>query len=712
MSKIKVVTFALIFSTLAAFTIMSIGIESAHAATINVTASATDTLNGSDSQCSLREAIININDGASTYADCPNTGTYGTSDTINIPAGTYTTTSSSYNIAKNVSIVGVGAGTTTINGNSLDRVFVIGAYTVSISGVTITGGNTSANYGGGIYNNGTLTIADSIVSGNTSNFEGGGIYTNGSALTVTNSTISGNNAPKAGGIFNWLSTVTVTNSTISGNSATEGDQAGGIYCHGWLYVSNSTISGNSGGTGGGILVYGTATVTNSTISGNSASVAGGGIANRIGGSPPNSLIITNSTISGNSGGGISIGVTATLSNTIVANQTSGSDCSGTITSSGHNLESGTSCGFTGTGDLQNANPLLSALASNGGPTQTMALSGSSPAKDAGDNAICAAAPVNGVDQRGYTRPAGATCDIGAFEYGAVDTTPDAFHFTNQTGVTLNTPITSNTITVSGITAAAAISITGGTYAINGGTYTSASGTVNNGNTVTVQQTSSASYSTMTDATLTIGGVSDTFSVTTKSATTPDPFTFTDRTNVTLNTEYKSNAITVSGLGAASPISVTGGTYSINGGTYTSASGTVSLGNTVKVRKISAGTYSTTKSATLTIGGVSDIFSVTTKSSTTPDPFTFTDRTNVTLNTEYKSNAITVSGLGAASPISVTGGTYSVNGATYTSSSGTVSNGNTVKVRKMSAGTYSTTKSATLTIGGVSDTFSVTTQATP
>ena len=198
-------------------------------------------------------------------------------------------------------------------------------------------------------------------------------------------------------------------------------------------------------------------------------------------------------------------------------------------------------------------------------------------------------------------------------------------------------------------------------------------------------------------------------------TTPNPFTFTDRTNVALSTEFKSNAITVSGINTATPISVSGGTYSVNGAAYTSASSTVSLGNTVKVRKVSAGTYSTTKSAILTIGGVSDTFSVTTMANpvdTTPDAFTFTDRTGVALSTEYKSNAITVSGINAASPISVAGGTYSINGAAYTSVSGTVNLSNTVKVRKVSAGTYSTTKSATLTIGGVSDTFSVTTMATP
>ena len=96
-----------------------------------------------------------------------------------------------------------------------------------------------------------------------------------------------------------------------------------------------------------------------------------------------------------------------------------------------------------------------------------------------------------------------------------DTTPDQFIFNYETGVSLNTMVTSNTITVSGINAAAPISITGGKYSINGGTYTNASGTVNNGDKVTVQQTSSDSYLTTTVATLTIGGVSDTFSVTTK-----------------------------------------------------------------------------------------------------------------------------------------------------------------------------------------------------
>jgi M6 family metalloprotease-like protein len=114
---------------------------------------------------------------------------------------------------------------------------------------------------------------------------------------------------------------------------------------------------------------------------------------------------------------------------------------------------------------------------------------------------------SGTDESGWS-------NIEYSQQECTDTTPDAFTFTDQTNVALNTTVTSNTITVSGICAPAFISITGGTYSINGGVYTSTTGTVSNGDTVTVRQTSSGSYSTTTNATLTIGGVSDTFSVTT------------------------------------------------------------------------------------------------------------------------------------------------------------------------------------------------------
>lgn len=110
----------------------------------------------------------------------------------------------------------------------------------------------------------------------------------------------------------------------------------------------------------------------------------------------------------------------------------------------------------------------------------------------------------------YNAGSGGKCNI--------DTTPDDFAFTDQTGVNVNTVTTSNSITVNGIYAAdISISSCTGTnceYQINTDAWTPITGTVRNGDTVTVRQTSSASYSTPTNLVLNIGGEADTFSVTT------------------------------------------------------------------------------------------------------------------------------------------------------------------------------------------------------
>src|SRR5207249_3535179 len=100
---------------------------------------------------------------------------------------------------------------------------------------------------------------------------------------------------------------------------------------------------------------------------------------------------------------------------------------GAITDGGHNIDDRDTCGFTGAGcttptgtSFCNTNPLLdpAGLASNGGPTQTIALEAMSPASNAGDETACAAPPVNNLDQRGFVRPGvGATnCSIGAYEF--------------------------------------------------------------------------------------------------------------------------------------------------------------------------------------------------------------------------------------------------------------------------------------------------------
>ena len=112
---------------------------------------------------------------------------------------------------------------------------------------------------------------------------------------------------------------------------------------------------------------------------------------------------------------------------------------------------------------------------------------------------------------------------------AEDNDPTPFVFTSQNDVALNTLVISNTISVSDINSATAISITGGEYSIDGGAFTSAVGAVTNGQSVQVQQLSSNALNATTTVTLTIGGVSADFNVITY-AVAPRPFITTWKTD--------------------------------------------------------------------------------------------------------------------------------------------------------------------------------------
>ena len=130
----------------------------------------------------------------------------------------------------------------------------------------------------------------------------------------------------------------------------------------------------------------------------------------------------------------------------------------------------------------------------------------------------------------------------------------------------------------------------------------------NGDTVTLRQTSGANEDgTKTDATLSIGGVSDTYSVTTidKKA---DAFSFTSQTDVATSTVVESNTITISGMdsGETTPVNISGGEYSVDGGiTWSSTTNAVSNGDTIKVRQTSSANGATTTIATLTLGSAAN-----------------------------------------------------------------------------------------------------------
>lgn len=215
-----------------------------------------------------------------------------------------------------VTITGLGAANTTVNGQGNSRIINVApaldgvAFDVTLDGLTLTSGG-KAYEGGAIRTSQTgtlLTVKNSIISNNRvhssifNNYvNGGGIWSYG-PLTVINSTVSGNSADDSGGGIYSQGVVTVIDSTISGNSA-GGGQGGGIASSRTVIISNSTISDNRADGGGGGIAARNVTISNSTVSRNSSDWAGGGIYARRG----DIVTISGSTISDNYsgyGGGI------------------------------------------------------------------------------------------------------------------------------------------------------------------------------------------------------------------------------------------------------------------------------------------------------------------------------------------------------------------------------------------------------------------------
>jgi len=413
--------------------------------------------------CGQNDLVTNTNDSgagslryAISSACAGDTITFDPALTAGGPA-TIALTSDELVINKNLTIIGPGANLLTVQrsaviGTPIFRVFDVQSGTVKISGLTIANGNAvdgalggtnPGAFGGGIWNNGTLTISNLAVSGNLAGSGGsnagalagnggygGGVYNSGT-LTVVNSTISGNRAGdggnggntgtggvcgNGGGILN-AGTLTVINSTISGNLAGHGGNAG-----------SGGVAGN-GGNGGGLSSTGPASIFNSTISGNQAGT-GGSAGDTVGAS--------------GLGGGIFRGSgTLTLKNTIVAGNLDGAgsgrdDVNGALDATGSFNLIGDGTGMTGISNGSNGNQvgtsgspinaLLGALGSNGGATQTYLLLLGSPAINAGSNALLPpdtfdldgdnnTAEVLPVDQRGlgFNRVVNTTVDIGAVE---------------------------------------------------------------------------------------------------------------------------------------------------------------------------------------------------------------------------------------------------------------------------------------------------------
>ena len=291
----------------------------------------------------------------------------------------------------------------------------------------------------------------------------------------------------------------------------------------------------------------------------------------------------------------------------------------------------------------------------------------------------------------------------------VDTTPDAITFTNQSGTATSTAVSSNQVTITGINAAAAISITGGEYSIGGGAFTSAAGTVSNNQTITVRVNSPAQFSTQASATLTVGGVSAVFTVTTVAADpTPDAYQFQNSVNTARGAVITSNSVTITGLNTSSPVTITDGEYSIEGGAFTSAAGTLTNNQRIQVRVTSSGQFSTPASATLSVGGVTGVFTATTLAAdTTPDAFEFQRTTNNVRGSLVYSNTVAITGINDTTPVTIQNGEFSVAGGAYRTAAGSLEPGQSITVRARASNVYSKITRATVTIGGVSADFVMT-----
>jgi len=319
---------------------------------------------------------------------------------------------------------------------------------------------------------------------------------------------------------------------------------------------------------------------------------------------------------------------------------------------------------------------------------------------------------------GLGAPATATLTIADDDEPGPDTTPDPFTFIDQTDVPAGSTVVSNTITVSGISAAASITVMGGEYRIGSGAFTAAAGSVSAGATVQVRHVSGTAANATINTVLTIGGVSDTFSSTTPAVldTTPDTYSFRDQTGVPTNATITSNAVVIRGITAPVAISVsgTGGSYRIDGGAFVTAAGTVRNGQQVQLRHTSAPLPGQDTNTVLTVGGVSDTFSSTTgtfvQADTTPNAFDFADPVDVPREVVLESAAITVGGINTSTSIRIAGGEYSVDGAPYVSYESTVLNGQVVRVRHVTAAGFNASTTTTLTIGGVNGQFISTTAA--
>jgi hypothetical protein len=277
------------------------------------------------------------------------------------------------------------------------------------------------DFGGAISAHSSLILQNTLFEDNsaTSNdsrvpASGGALYVDVDAgVFITGSTFQRNDTDRDGGAVYSRGTLAVTNSSFLSNVGYYGAAALHNSLTGSLTVTNSYFASNRGGNGGAIRSIGSATVTNSTFYANSGADHGGAISATSG-----SLSVTSSTFASNTspngtGDAIFQGPDTTGQTRFSVFDNNEAACYGLRAGDANITDHyDPSC----PGNFFLGDPKLDAPAMNGGPTKTMSLGAGSAAAER----ISSGCP--SADQRGYGRPSGPKCDIGAYEDQA-PTTP-------------------------------------------------------------------------------------------------------------------------------------------------------------------------------------------------------------------------------------------------------------------------------------------------
>ena len=215
---------------------------------------------------------------------------------------------------------GAGGAVVARTGAADARLFHVAATgNLTLQNVTVQNGRVSSDNGGGIYNAGGLTLANSLIFSNVGNPTGGGLYNGGSANLTGTQLFSNTASYEGGGLYNFGIAIL---SDTEVNSNTAGYAGGGLINFDTATLTDTHFIRNStGSNGGGFYNGGTATLATSEFLSNTAGFAGGGFHN----SNTGTAIFTSSelraNISSDSGGGLYDVGTATLTDTQLISNT-------------------------------------------------------------------------------------------------------------------------------------------------------------------------------------------------------------------------------------------------------------------------------------------------------------------------------------------------------------------------------------------------------